>query len=49
MEQLDALLTTELNGREREGLMKAFEFSFELAWHTLDAFAAWRRCLAPGL
>ena len=24
-----ALLTAELNGREQEGLMKAFEFSFE--------------------
>ena len=24
-----ALLTAELNGREQEGLMKAFEFSFD--------------------
>ncbi|MDB4486185.1 nucleotidyltransferase substrate binding protein [Synechococcus sp. AH-707-B22] len=49
LEQLDALLTAELNGREHEGLLKAFEFNFELAWHTLDAFAACPRCLALGL
>ncbi len=32
----------ELNEREQEGFMKAFEFSFELAWHTLDAFGIWK-------
>ena len=37
-----ALLTAELNGREQEGLMKAFEFSFEYLMPSLRVADALR-------
>lgn len=42
LEQLETFfLPPALNERERQGLIKAFEYCFELGWNTCGSPSAW--------